>query len=236
MRLLYDLHTHTDFSHGKGTVRDNIERACEIGLEKIGISDHAPGHCLYGVRRMEQYLRSVEEIKKEFHDRISVVAAMEFNLLDLSGGSDYNDEIAKCLDMCFCGYHKMALSHHAGSFMYFVFSGAKDVCKNTGTYISLLEKHDFYMITHPGYCLKLDVKEFARSCRDTDTFIEINEKHNDLSPEDLYVMASEGARFVVSSDAHSPRDIGKVTKALYAVEKAGIISAVVNVCDRGKMI
>ena len=38
-RLKYDFHTHTVFSHGKGTIEQNVMRAREIGLAAIAISD-----------------------------------------------------------------------------------------------------------------------------------------------------------------------------------------------------
>ena len=51
--LVYDLHTHTTYSHGKGSVEDNVRMAFDKGLEYIAISDHGPGHLFYGVNRNE---------------------------------------------------------------------------------------------------------------------------------------------------------------------------------------
>ena len=41
--LVYDLHTHTTYSHGKGSVEDNVREAFNKGLEYIAISDHEIG-------------------------------------------------------------------------------------------------------------------------------------------------------------------------------------------------
>ena len=38
--LLYDLHTHTTYSHGKGSIEDNVREAFNQGLEFVAISDH----------------------------------------------------------------------------------------------------------------------------------------------------------------------------------------------------
>ena len=51
MKLYGDYHTHTIYSHGSGTIRDNVEEALRKGLKEIGICDHGPGHYLYGVKR-----------------------------------------------------------------------------------------------------------------------------------------------------------------------------------------
>ena len=40
MKILADYHTHTIYSHGKGTIEDNVKVAISKGIETIGISDH----------------------------------------------------------------------------------------------------------------------------------------------------------------------------------------------------
>ena len=35
--LLYDLHTHTTYSHGKGSIEDNVREAFNQGLEFVAI-------------------------------------------------------------------------------------------------------------------------------------------------------------------------------------------------------
>ena len=53
-RMIYDHHTHTVYSHGKGTIEDNVRVASEKGLSSIAITDHGPGHLTYGIK-MEKY-------------------------------------------------------------------------------------------------------------------------------------------------------------------------------------
>ena len=49
----YDLHTHTIFSHGKGTIEQNVRAALDRGLTHIAITDHGPGHLFYGMKRKD---------------------------------------------------------------------------------------------------------------------------------------------------------------------------------------
>ncbi|MFR6641738.1 MAG: PHP domain-containing protein [Christensenellales bacterium] len=48
-----DYHTHTYYSHGKGTIEDNVRAAAEKGLKQIAITDHGFRHMMYNVRHMD---------------------------------------------------------------------------------------------------------------------------------------------------------------------------------------
>ncbi|MBF1138496.1 MAG: PHP domain-containing protein [[Eubacterium] sulci] len=50
-RMTFDYHTHTTFSHGTGSIEDNVKVAISKGLKALAISDHGPGHLTYGVKR-----------------------------------------------------------------------------------------------------------------------------------------------------------------------------------------
>ena len=43
-RMIYDHHTHTVYSHGKGTIEDNVRVASEKGHSSIAITDQGPCH------------------------------------------------------------------------------------------------------------------------------------------------------------------------------------------------
>ena len=52
-KMTYDIHTHTTFSHGKGSMEDNVKAAIEKGLSAVAISDHGPGHINYGFTKTD---------------------------------------------------------------------------------------------------------------------------------------------------------------------------------------
>ena len=68
MKLFADYHTHTVFSHGKGSVEDNVKAAIDARLETVGITDHSIGHVLYGIkkRNLDNYISEIERVKKKF--------------------------------------------------------------------------------------------------------------------------------------------------------------------------
>ena len=41
MNIISDLHTHTFYSHGTGSVRENVIAAIKHGLKRVAITEHA---------------------------------------------------------------------------------------------------------------------------------------------------------------------------------------------------
>ena len=65
-RMKFDWHTHTTYSHGKGSVEDNVLEARRKGLESVAITDHGPGHFGYGFRRKDipAMRRDIDEMNR----------------------------------------------------------------------------------------------------------------------------------------------------------------------------
>ena len=92
MKILADYHTHTIYSHGKGTIEDNVKVAISKGIETIGISDHGYGHLTYGIKR-DDILRMREEIDKlneKYKNQINILLGVECNILDHKGNIDFD--------------------------------------------------------------------------------------------------------------------------------------------------
>ena len=67
MLLTGDYHTHTIYSHGKGTVLENAMRAKEIGLQEIAITDHGFEQLAFGLRheRIPQLIADCKEASRQ---------------------------------------------------------------------------------------------------------------------------------------------------------------------------
>lgn len=106
MDILADYHTHTIYSHGKGTIEDNVKVAISKNIKKIGISDHGYKHMTYGVK-YDKIATMREEIDKlnEKYKEIEILLGMECNILDNKGNIDMDDNISNMLDYVMAGYH-----------------------------------------------------------------------------------------------------------------------------------
>ena len=68
MEILADYHTHTVYSHGKGSIEDNVKVAISKGIKKIGISDHGYKNVAYGVKidDFEKMREEIDILKAQF--------------------------------------------------------------------------------------------------------------------------------------------------------------------------
>ncbi len=78
-----DIHTHTTFSDGKQTPRENIEAALALGMEGIGFSDHS--FTLYDLdycmkkENEAAYIAEIRALQKEYEGRIHVSLGLELD-------------------------------------------------------------------------------------------------------------------------------------------------------------
>jgi len=221
MKLTADYHTHTVFSHGTGSVSDNVGAAIKLGLNEIGITDHGTANLAYGIKRrsIKQYIDAIEAAGKQFADRIRVKTGIELNLIGLDGSADIPPGFK--FDILIMGYHKSALTKDIKTMWAFI-SGKSHKQAITNAYMLAIQRYRINIVSHPGYGVPVDYRMLGRACADYGALFEINEKHADLSAEDIQAAASEGARFVISSDAHRPQDVGKTPGAIELVKSAGL--------------
>ena len=106
MKIIGDYHTHTTYSHGSGSIRDNVEVAIKRGLKEVAICDHGPSH-IYGVRKKKlfQMRREIDELNEEYKDKIRVLLGVEANVVSFNGDIDIDDEILEIIDILLLGFH-----------------------------------------------------------------------------------------------------------------------------------
>ncbi|MDR0425799.1 MAG: PHP domain-containing protein [Clostridiales bacterium] len=228
-----DYHTHTVYSHGKGTIEENVIRAVRLGFKEIAITDHGFKHFTYNVRRMDWPVMQKEvALIRQKYPMIRIYLGLETNLTSVTGTADIVDEDVKALDLIICGYHKFVrpdrLYDVCTFFLPNLFAKSTDkqkpkrIRKNTDAYIHLLERYDIDIISHPNYGIQSDVFEVARACKHYGTFMELNGKKVSMTDRELERLTAEGTSFIVDSDAHSVERIGDFSVPLKVVDRLGI--------------
>lgn len=241
MKITSDYHTHTTYSHGKGSILDNAVSAKKVGLNAVAITDHGFSHPAYGMRR-----RKLNKMRTECADAtnktgVKVLLGVESNLLGVSGKTDVKVSDYDKLDVFLAGIHRFILYDTLGE--WFTLLGANYftrlfkanpspslVKRTTEVYINAIKNNPIDILTHPGYLVFANAEEVAKCCRDYGTLFEINSRKTHLSDEDWVKVINTGVNFVINSDAHSPSNVGKVDFALDIVNRLQIpLSRIKNI-------
>ncbi len=233
MRIYADYHTHTRYSHGKGTIEQNVLAARRKGLKKIAITDHGPGHFLYGVRKedFKKAQQEIAELNKKYDD-IEIMLGVEANITGTDGRIDVDEEIISQLDILLVGFHFGALpaSLADGYHIHLKNLGGKVIKKlredarkvNTQALVKAMERYPIDIITHPGAKADIDTASLARAAAAKDVALEINAGHRFMTVEYVRIAKKWGAKFVLSSDAHRPEAVGQVIDAVKVALEAGL--------------
>ena len=224
--MTFDYHTHTVYSHGKGTIRDNVEEARRKGLSEIAISDHGPGHLTYGIKRsaIPKMREEIDRINSEYDD-IKVYLSVEANIVSRGNCLDITSNEFEDYDFVIGGYHygvtggyclaNWLAGHGVGS-------GRKLLVRNTEMTVRALYENRLKILTHPGDKGPFDIREIAAACSDTGTWMEISTHHRNLTVEQIKEAAHTDAVFVISSDAHVPHRVGTFEGGLERAFEAGL--------------
>lgn len=233
-KMTYDIHTHTTFSHGKGSIEDNVKAAVLKGLKLIGISDHGPGHLTYGVKPSDfPKMRTETERLKPLYPDIEILLGVEANIINPSGELDIDKTEFAAFDYILAGYHYgifgekpfHAFKTHFINFCTTYIIKNKETTQkkiNTELVIKALYENEIRVLTHPGDKGQFDIIPIARACEETGTLMEISTWHDAPTSEELKAIAKTKAAFIISSDAHSPGRVGTFAPGLDRALKAGI--------------
>lgn len=232
-----DYHTHTVYSHGKGSIEDSVLFAARSGLKEIAVTDHGFNHMAYNVRRRElPRMRTQIERLKIKYPMVKVYLGVEANILSRKGKIDVKESDKPNLDITVCGYHKLVYAP-VSSMAYFAannfgLSSAAVVARNTDAYVNAIERNEIDILSHPGNYCKCDISEVAKACKHFGTYFELNGKRIFLSDDELSAAAAEGCEFICGSDAHEPRRVGNFTVPCEKLQKVGIPYSMVANYDR----
>lgn len=239
MNIWGDYHTHTTYTHGKGTVEQNVLSAIDKGLKQVAITEHSFSHLAYGISRADYNLLriDVEKMRRVYGNKIDVLVGLESNLVSLDGTIDLPVEDRAMVDILVVGFHK-GFKCKIKDFFGFLLPNAvfrnrsqKQVEKNTQAYINALNTYDIDILAHLN-CngCKVDPVAIAKVAKEKGTYIELNGKNIKFTDEEMRGMIATGVKFIIDSDAHCPQDVGVNNHAYTLVDKFNIpLDQVVNI-------
>ena len=222
MKINADYHTHTTYSHGKGSILDNALAAEKLGLREVAITDRGFSHPAFGMRRRKLDREIVECKEATEKTGVKVLLGIESNLLGQRGVIDVKEKDYEKLDIILAGVHRFVLYDSLPDAVKLL--GFNYICKtfkkeasqsliryNTKVYVEAIKKYPIDIITHTNYLCFADASEVAKACADYGTYFEINTKKIHLSEEEWAKVIDTNVNFIVDSDAHSPDRVGEVS-------------------------
>lgn len=256
IKVLGDYHTHTIYSsgykkkgtHATGTIEDNAKSALSKGLSTLVISEHGPGHYLYGVKKdnlptMKEEIKRLNE--KYIPQGLTILLGVESNLISLDGRLDVDEKFIKYIDILLMGYHYGATPYSMkdglGLYIYSPLSNALNISRdkvkslNTKAYLKAMDNYKIDIITHPGSKAKIEIVEVAKKAGRVGTALEISSKHSELSVESLKLIQDIDVNYYISSDAHRPEDVGNLENGIKKAVEANVpFDKIKNISFRGE--
>ena len=210
--LRCDLHMHTNWSDGRGTLRQMVEAAAALGHEYIAITDHSESSRIANgltPERLLAQIQQVREINAEI-DGMEVLAGSEVDILK-DGSLDFSDELLAQLDI-------VVASAHEG------FSMSES--EMTDRVIRAIENPYVTIIGHPtgrllgrrpGFAINLEAVIDAAAANRVALEINAAPSRLDLEPSAVRQTLERGVLLSVNTDAHSVPDLGR---ALFGINVA----------------
>jgi DNA polymerase (family 10) len=192
-----DLHAHTNYSDGKGTIESMAEAAIELGYDYLVFCDHSQSlRVANGLspQRLEQKMEAVRKADGEY-DEIRLYCGSEVDILR-DGSLDYEDTLLADLDFVVASVHT-----------------AFNIGEEAMTERIVRAIHSPYVRTigHPtGRILNrrepyaVDVSKLIQEASETNTALELNSYPDrlDLSAQWVREVIDAGVRLTIDTDAH----------------------------------
>jgi DNA polymerase (family 10) len=219
-----DLHVHTNFSDGKGTIESMAEAAIELGYDYVVFCDHSQSlRVANGLspERLERKLKAVREADEKY-DEIKLFCGSEVDILR-DGALDYEDDVLATLDFVVASVHtSFGLGEEAMT--------ERIVRAINNPYVRTIG-HPTGRILNRREPYEVDVSRLIREAAATNTALELNAYVDRLDLSVPYVREAVGAgvRITIDTDAHDERALGYmkygVSQARRAwVEKGSVIN------------
>ena len=197
IRPRLDVHTHTIVSgHAFSTLQEMVHQAAHLGLDILGITEHAPG--IPGTCD-PIYFRNIHVVPRQL-EGVRLMLGAELNILDTEGHLDLDENYYKLLDLRIAGIHVLCWK-----------GGTRE--ENTHGMIQAIRNPWTQIISHPGDgTAELDFAPIVQVAGETRTLLEINNSR--LIPsrgklqartnniEILRLCRQQGIPVILGSDAH----------------------------------
>jgi len=213
--VVSDLHTHSDWSDGHGTLREMQEAARARGLSVLAVTDHSPALKMTGGLDRDKLLKQWEALDalEGAVDGLTVLRGMEVDIR-ADGTLDMDDDMLERMDVVVASVHSRF---------------SMDEAAMTERVVTAVRHPRVNLLGHPtgrllgqrdGYAIDLDAV-IAAAC-EHDVALEINANPARLDLDDRWARsaARAGVPIAVNTDAHGPDDFALLRHGILQARRA----------------
>ena len=212
-----DLHLHSDWSDGHGTILEMATAARDHGYEYLSISDHSGGLAIahgVSIERLRQQRSEIERVN-ELVPELRLLKASEVEV-HLDGTLDFPDDVLAELDLVVASLHS-GLSH-----------STKEL---TERIVKVMRNPHVDIIAHPtGRIIErrpggtYDWDTVFKVALETGTALEINANPSRLDLRDDIARDARraGVLLVIDTDAHDVRSLDLMRYGVGVARRAGV--------------
>ena len=198
-----DFHAHTSASDGNSSIEEMAYGAKAMGYEYICITDHSKSSAIangLSPKRLAQQIEQIRKLNGKLKG-ITVLAGSEVDIL-ADGTLDFDDKLLADLDFVVASVHSGLASPRE---------------KVTTRTLKAMDNPYVSCIGHPTgrligqrEAMDIDMAAVIEHAAKTHTALEVNAHPMRLDLKDVHCrMAIEaGVKLVISTDSHSPADLG----------------------------
>jgi DNA polymerase (family 10) len=198
------VHCHTVYSDGRHTVEQMARAAEEMGMKYITITDHSPTASYAGGLTLDRLQRQWEDIDRA-QEKVTVrlLRGTESDIL-ADGSLDYPDAVLEKMDVVIASIHNRYKMDEAQMTRRVVAALRHPLFKVWGHALGR------YVQSRPPIAVRME--EVLDAAAESRVAIEVNgDPHRlDMEPRWQREARRRGIRFVVSTDAHSIRELRNV--------------------------
>jgi DNA polymerase (family X) len=212
-----DLHVHTNYSDGKGTIESMTEAAIELGYDYLVFCDHSQSlRVANGLspERLEEKLRAVREADEKYEE-IKIFCGSEVDILR-DGTLDYEDDVLATLDFVVASVHtSFGLGEEEMT--------ERIVRAINNPYVRTIG-HPTGRILNRREPYEVDVSRLIREAAATNTALELNAYVDRLDLSVPYVREAVGAgvRITIDTDAHDERALSYIKYGISQARRAWV--------------
>jgi DNA polymerase (family X) len=211
-----DVHMHTTETDGQNSILEMAEAASAHGYQYIAITDHSKNLAMVNgldEARALKHIARIREADKQMEGRIRIFAGIEVDIL-ADGALDLDNEVLAQMDVVIASVHTRL-------------EQSRD--EMTARLIRALENPNTRVLGHPTGRMLLrrepvavDIGAVLRRAGELGVAVEHNAapERLDLCDRDLRLAKELGCKVVINTDAHSLRDLDKMTFGLRQLRRA----------------